>query len=104
MNLKSLRALHTRYRRHGGQPARPLVTWLDWESLGSMFGIVGAFLLAVGLGAGYTRLGWLCFLGSNLSWLAFARAKGFNKLQLQTLAFMASTLLGIYRSFFGGSP
>lgn len=71
----------------------------DWESLGAALGIAGSFLLALGPATG--KWGWLCFLGSNLSWLAFARRNGFRKLQLQTLAFLCSTALGIFQSFAG---
>ena len=72
----------------------------DWETSGAVFGIIGSFLLALGPAIG--KWGWLFYLGSNLSWLAFARFHGFRKLQIQTLAFLAATLLGIYHSFFGG--
>ncbi|TBR75378.1 MAG: hypothetical protein EPN64_13125 [Burkholderiaceae bacterium] len=72
---------------------------MDWEASGALFGIVGSFLLAIG--PTYQKWGWLFFLASNLSWLAFAVHKGFRKLQLQTLAFLATTVLGICHSFIG---
>ena len=75
---------------------------LDCESMGAGLGILGSFLLA--LGPPFCRWEWLCFLGSNIAWLAFARGHGHRKLQCQTWAFLVSTLLGLFNSLMGEGP
>jgi hypothetical protein len=69
----------------------------DPETLGAITGISGALLLA--FDNQFSRFGWLLFLASNIGWMVFAIRGKFSKLLLQQLAFLATTLLGIWNTF-----
>ena len=70
----------------------------DIEAWGAYTGIPGAFLLA--LNNQFSHFGWLLFLASNVAWILFALRGKFKKLLLQQVAFLATTLLGIWNTFF----
>lgn len=70
----------------------------DPEAWGAYTGIPGALLLA--MNNGYSKYGWALFLVSNISWIVFAVRGKYTKLLLQQLAFMATTLLGLWNTFF----
>ncbi len=64
------------------------------EILGAVFGVWGTLLLALrGPRAGW---GFAAYLASNVAWLAFAWTHGHWALFAQTLAFMASSLFGLW--------
>jgi nicotinamide riboside transporter PnuC len=66
------------------------------EAVATVAGICGAAWLASG--APYPSIGWVCFLISNLAWITFARINRHKGLALQQLAFIATSLLGIYNA------
>ena len=68
------------------------------ECCGCLLGLLGAFLVASNVEA--SRYGWLAFLAANLAMIAFARGARANWLLLQQIGFMASSCLGLYRTFF----
>ena len=70
---------------------------INWEALGASTGILGAFLLA--LNSGYQGYGWLAFLASNLCWISFALINRFKMLFWQQIAFLITTLIGLYNAF-----
>jgi hypothetical protein len=68
----------------------------DPEAWGAYTGIPGALLLA--MNNGYSHYGWALFLASNISWIVFAMRGNYNKLLFQQMAFMATTLLGLWNT------
>ena len=68
------------------------------EGSGAIFGLVGAFLLATN--SRVSRYGWWFFLCANVLILAFAVLIDRYMLAFQQLGFMATSLLGLYRSGF----
>ena len=64
------------------------------EWCGSIFGLLGAFLLATH--SAYSRWGWVAFLVANIALIAFAI--GVYGLRLQQVGFTAASLLGLRRS------
>ena len=74
-----------------------LLRKLDAEASGAYFGITGALILALALPV--SKWGWVLFLGSNVSWLVFSIQYRYRKLLWQTVAFTASSLLGILNAF-----
>lgn len=70
----------------------------DPEAWGAYTGIPGALLLA--MNNGYSQYGWALFLVSNISWIVFALRGKFTRLLLQQMAFMVTTLLGLWNTFF----
>lgn len=70
---------------------------LEWA--GSLFGLAGAFLLAVNTAV--SSYGWVAFLAANLAMIGFAAGIRRHGLLVQQIGFMASSLLGLYRSDLG---
>lgn len=70
----------------------------DPEAWGAYTGIPGAFLLA--MNNDFSRYGWALFLASNISWIVFAIRGKYTKLLLQQLAFLGTTLLGLWNTWF----
>ncbi len=68
----------------------------DPEAWGAYTGIPGALFLA--MNNGYGHYGWSLFLVSNISWIIFAVRGGYSRLLQQQLAFMATTLLGLWNT------
>jgi hypothetical protein len=68
-------------------------TFFEWS--GSLFGLLGALLLASNSRA--SKYGWVAFLAANCAMIAFAVAIDARGLLLQQIGFMATSLLGIYR-------
>ena len=73
-----------------------MINWQSVEWAGSFFSIVGALLLATHTKA--SRYGWLAFLAANIMLIALFVEKGLFGLVLQQLAFLGTSLLGIYRA------
>ena len=72
-----------------------LIDQLEW--IGSLSGLVGAFLLATHTRG--SRYGWLAFLAANLGWFGFVCGKHRYGLRVQQVGFRAPSLLGIYRAW-----
>lgn len=72
-----------------------LIDQLEW--IGSLSGLVGAFLLATHTRV--SRYGWLAFLAANLAMIGFAVGIHRYGLLVQQVGFMATSLLGIYRAW-----
>lgn len=70
----------------------------DPEVWGAYTGIPGALLLA--MNNGFSKYGWALFLVSNISWIVFAVRGKYTKLLYQQIAFLATTLLGLWNLFF----
>jgi hypothetical protein len=78
-----------------------MINLLVLEWIGSLAGILGAFLLATNAKA--SRYGWIAFLAANLALIGFSIGISRYGLLAQQLAFMFTSLLGIYRAgFFHG--
>ncbi len=71
-----------------------MITALEWT--GSILGLLGAFLLATH--TSISRYGWIAFLAANVAMIGFAYGIDRYGLLVQQLGFMATSLLGIYRS------
>ncbi|BBP02447.1 nicotinamide mononucleotide transporter [Sulfuriferula nivalis] len=67
---------------------------IEW--IGSIFGLLGAFLLATNTRV--SAYGWFAFLIANFAMIAFAARSKHYGLLTQQLGFMATSALGIYRS------
>lgn len=76
-------------------PREILVPALDW--FGCICGVAGAYLIAAKVR--FSRYGFLIYLLANLSYIAMAIAVGLEGLMTQHIAFMGSSLLGVYRHF-----
>lgn len=70
-----------------------LLDLLGWA--GAVTGVLGAFLLAIR--SKYSKWGWVSFLVSNAFWLGFALESETTSLLIQTMAFTATTLLGLWQ-------
>jgi hypothetical protein len=68
---------------------------MEWA--GAILGLLGAFLLATH--TRFSRYGWWAFLAANIALGAFAIGIGRNGLLLQQVGFVATSLLGIFRSW-----
>ena len=66
------------------------------EMLGSVLGLFGAFLLASH--TNLSRYGWYAFLFANLAMIGFALGIERYWLLAQQAGFMATSILGLYRS------
>lgn len=71
-----------------------MVEIFEWA--GTALGLIGAALLAVN--CRYSRLGWVCFLASNVCLLGMAFLIDRQGLQVLQLGFMCTSLLGIWRA------
>jgi len=69
--------------------------WLEWS--GSALGILGASALATN--TPISRYGWIAFLAANFAMIGFARGINARGLLLQQVAFTATSILGLVRSF-----
>ena len=73
----------------------------EWS--GTFLGLLGAFLLATN--TRFSRYGWIAFFGANIAMIAFAFRIHADGLRLQQLGFMATSVLGLYRTgFFTRKP
>jgi len=68
------------------------------EILGSVAGLTGAFLLATN--TQISRWGWVLFLVANLALIGFSIGIDRFWLLIQQIGFMATSLLGLYRTGF----
>lgn len=66
------------------------------EIAGTVMGLLGAFLLATH--TSFSRYGWLAFLLANFALMGFALGIERYWLLAQQTGFMATSILGIYRS------
>lgn len=66
------------------------------EIAGTFMGLLGAFLLATN--TSFSRYGWLAFLFANLALIGFALGIERYWLLTQQAGFMATSILGLYRS------
>lgn len=69
-------------------------TSLEW--LGSIFGMVGAFLVAIN--GRYAAYGWISFLIANMVMIGFAIEEGFYGLLTQQIVFLLTSALGLWKS------
>ena len=76
-----------------------MTTFYEWS--GCCLGLVGALLLATNTRV--SRYGWLAFLGSNIALILLSLAIERNGLLLQQMGFTATSLLGLYRSFWSNA-
>ena len=68
------------------------------ETFAAVAGIVGATLLAT---KSDPALGFAAFLASNVGWLAFSRAHKHWRMLVQQLAFLATSLIGLWNWWLG---
>ena len=66
------------------------------EWIGSVLGLLGAFLLATN--SRVSRYGWLAFMGANVAMIAFAFGINALGLLVQQLGFLGTSCLGLYRA------
>jgi hypothetical protein len=64
--------------------------------MAALLGITGAAWLA--LHAPWPAIGWLCFLASNVAWIVFARIHGHRALGVQQIAFLATSIIGVFNA------
>ena len=76
-----------------------MATFYEWS--GCCLGLVGALLLATNTRV--SRYGWWAFLGSNIALVLLSLAIERNGLLLQQTGFTATSLLGLYRSFWSNA-
>lgn len=69
---------------------------IEW--LAALFGIAGSALLAVNVDPAF---GFGAFLVSNVGWIAIALRRGMRGLLVQTLAFMVTSLIGLWNFWLG---
>lgn len=75
-----------------------LTTTQMFEWSGSILGLLGAFLLATN--SQISRYGWFAFFGANVAMIMFALRIDAVGLVLQQFGFVATSLLGLYRTGF----
>lgn len=68
---------------------------LRLENFGSLFGALGATVLA--LNNSFSPYGWLFFLGSNVCFIAFCLRTRLYAMFAMNCVFLATSLLGAYR-------
>lgn len=68
------------------------------ETIGTLFGVVGAFLLAMPTLPGW---GFGAFLVSNVCWLAFSAGHRHWSMFAQQCMFLVSSLLGLWNWWLG---
>lgn len=69
--------------------------FVEW--IACFTGLAGALLLA--LNNQFSRWGFVCFLASNIFWIAFSVANGTHGLLVSQLGFTVTSLIGIFRWF-----
>ena len=75
-----------------------LTQFCEWS--GALLGLMGAFLLATN--SRFSRYGWVAVFAANLAMIAFALRIEAAGLLIQQLGFVATSLLGMYRTGFFG--
>ena len=73
-----------------------------FEWAGSLFGLLGALLLAIN-NRRFSRYGWVAFLVANIAMFAFAIQIQANGLLLQQIGFAFTSVIGLYQTGFFGS-
>ena len=68
---------------------------MEWA--GCSLGLLGAFLLATNTSV--SRYGWIAFLLANFAVIGFAKGIRAHGLLVQQLGFMATSCLGLVRTF-----
>jgi len=74
---------------------------LDEQTMGAIFGVTGALILALALPV--SKWGWWLFLGSNFCWLVFSFRRRMRPLFLQTIVFAGTSVLGILNAWHPGN-
>ncbi|MBU3640971.1 hypothetical protein [Polynucleobacter sp. Fuers-14] len=69
---------------------------ISFEWIGSILGIGGAFLVAIN--GRYASYGWICFLMANMVMIGFAVESGLYGILTQQVVFMATSVIGLWRS------
>ena len=69
------------------------IEFLEW--VGCVTGVIGALLVA--LNNAWSKWGFIAYLVSNGCWFGFGLYSGAHGLGLMQVAFMLTTLVGIYR-------
>ena len=69
---------------------------INFEWLGSILGIAGAFLVAIN--GKYASYGWICFLLANMMMIGFAVESNLYGILTQQIVFLATSVLGLWRS------
>ncbi len=69
------------------------IEFLEWA--GCITGVIGALLVA--LNNAWSKWGFLAYLVSNVCWFGFGLYSGAHGLMWMQIAFMLTTLVGIYR-------
>lgn len=67
------------------------------EWIGSLSGLLGSYMLA--FNTKISRYGWFSFMVANVSLIIFSYMGHHHGLLLQSIGFMGSSLLGVYRAF-----
>jgi len=67
---------------------------IDSELIGSLFGLVGAFLISFG-----NPLAFFFFLITNLSFIRMGYEKNLRSFLIVQFAFLTSTIIGLYNNF-----
>ena len=65
------------------------------EMVGSIFGLIGALLLASNTKV--SKFGWISYLVANVAMLMFAMDIGAKWMLIQQIGFTLTSLLGLYR-------
>ena len=69
---------------------------LNFEWIGSILGMAGAFLVA--LNGKYASYGWVSFLLANIVMIGFAVESSLYGILCQQVVFMGTSVLGLWRS------
>lgn len=64
------------------------------EAIAAVSGVLGSYLLAIP--SRWAKYGWCVYLVSNLCWIGFAVGGGYSWLLLQSVAFLGSSVWGVY--------
>jgi hypothetical protein len=72
-----------------------MLSLLEWTGCG--LGLLGALLLATN--SRVSKYGWVAFLGANVAMIGLALGIGREGLLLQQVGFLATSALGIYRTW-----
>jgi nicotinamide riboside transporter PnuC len=73
-----------------------------FEWFGTISSLTGAYLLA--FNTRISRYGWIFFLCANVAMIIFSVQAGHSGVLTQSIGFMGSSLLGIYRAFVKQMP
>ncbi|MEE2690020.1 MAG: hypothetical protein VX640_00640 [Pseudomonadota bacterium] len=75
---------------------------LQWTATAT--GVVAAILVAVHAGARVTGIGFLIFIVSSVSWVAFGAIEDQHGLVVQNVVLTAINIFGVYRYLIVGKP